>query len=334
MFYEKEDIENELLKCPSCTNIYDIPYILPCGEMVCKRCMDRFTEKGHTKRISCQFCKGIHVVPHDGFLIQKRLLNLLNKKPKKVFRGVEFERTEKMLDDIKILISEFYRSIGEVKANFKKYCDDLRDLVERDNKLAIEEHEIHKQKVLNDIDLYERKCFETMQYESHLQKSYSTFLSESNERLDSWFEAMNRADLTKNDIDGILNEALNLRVAVITEMDMLNSLFRDKLLKYQKHDRSSTSPHFGRLFREDKNRELTRTLEKYKDIDEDLEEEKEKETSFITSKEFFSIVLSPFSHVGFTFINFVSSELENLNNKFRDNVLKALMSVYSVYIKS
>jgi hypothetical protein len=39
LFYDKEEIDQEM-KCPSCSERYQSPRLLPCGDSICLRCID------------------------------------------------------------------------------------------------------------------------------------------------------------------------------------------------------------------------------------------------------------------------------------------------------
>lgn len=358
MFYEKEEIEHELLTCPSCALIFDTPYMLPCGETICSRCLNRFTDNGHSKLLSCRFCKALHSVPHDGFPKEKRLINLLNKKPKKIYRGVEFDRAEEMLNEIRVLTNGFYRLINDFKGNIRKYCDHLREVVENDTNKAIEEHEACLQKYFNEISQYERKCYDNLNYQSQIEKNYSQYLTEITQQIEKYSDLMNKSNITKTDIDNVINFTLNMRVKLLTEIDALNRIFNDKVLKFQKHVFISTEQeqqrtdstsvfevqanlHFGRLYYEEKGYELLESITNHsimKNLPDFQINQKEQRNSlsraFLTFKQFSSILLSPMSHISSTIFNFFIDELDYFNSKVQDNILEFLTFLYSIYIKS
>jgi hypothetical protein len=198
-------------------------------------------------KILCKFCGNYHLIPPNGYHVQKRLSQLLSTKPKIVYRGLEFEKTQSLIDEIKATINKFYTSISDLKNLIRTHCDELREQIEKDNKAAIDEHEAIMQKLMNEMDKYEKKCFENLQFESHLQVNYSHFLSEASKKTEDWSSRLTRADITKNDIEALYNEALNLKISILSEAKTLKSLFHGKILNYHEHENEPNSAHFGRL---------------------------------------------------------------------------------------
>ena len=80
MFYQADAIDGILI-CKICDNKMVDPRLLPCGRSVCHRCVDLIADTDK-KRIKCQNCAKIHVIPDDGFLKNLTIQELLEFEAK------------------------------------------------------------------------------------------------------------------------------------------------------------------------------------------------------------------------------------------------------------
>ena len=95
-FYEEKKISNAL-SCKKCHERLDEPRILPCGDSICTKCLS--TIKIKNKQVfDCIVCKKQHIMPENGLLINKVLLDLLSVQPTDVYRGKSVETLKESLN--------------------------------------------------------------------------------------------------------------------------------------------------------------------------------------------------------------------------------------------
>jgi hypothetical protein len=103
MFFEKDLLDSKL-KCPKCMTTFQEPLLLPCGESICRSCLNALIDCNELK---CPFCASTHEQPEEGFPIQKLLLEILKIKPIRIYRGSLYDRAEKLLTDIETYTKDF-----------------------------------------------------------------------------------------------------------------------------------------------------------------------------------------------------------------------------------
>ena len=109
MFYE-ENLIDEHLKCLICLKRLHDPVSLPCGEIVCQKCIDDYieehSEKSNNNQFKCCACDEEHSIPENGFPKSKRMNDLVQVKSKHVDKGI---RIEKFKVDVNKCLSEINR---------------------------------------------------------------------------------------------------------------------------------------------------------------------------------------------------------------------------------
>ncbi len=99
MFYQKEIIE-KLINCPICTHKYVNPRLLPCGNSACQDCIIGLKGKDSDNEFKCSICEGVHTIPKEGFIVNKTIKELLNKKANDVIQSAKVEELKMKLDNI------------------------------------------------------------------------------------------------------------------------------------------------------------------------------------------------------------------------------------------
>lgn len=57
----------DVIKCPTCIKILNLPVILSCGHTICKQHVDKALENNETS-VKCQICDKLIGIPSDGFV--------------------------------------------------------------------------------------------------------------------------------------------------------------------------------------------------------------------------------------------------------------------------
>ena len=135
MFFEKGEIDSKLI-CLNCLKRFDEPKILPCGESICKSCLDNLILIDDLL-IKCPLCKNEHQIPSNGdFPTQKILVEMLKLKPIKVYRGSLCEKLDAKLASIENRIEIFFNGLNLQEVKIKDYCERLRQRIEEDKCFA------------------------------------------------------------------------------------------------------------------------------------------------------------------------------------------------------
>ena len=141
------------LDCPHCQQRYIRPRLLPCGQSLCSFCI-KVATVDFTDEFRCDSCGNIHLVPENGFPIDRNLIEELNKKPPSLSE-INFFRS--ILDQIKQKLkqAEFDLNIGGYVIT--EYCNELRRQVLLAKELEIEELHKLSEKTIAEIDSFERE---------------------------------------------------------------------------------------------------------------------------------------------------------------------------------
>lgn len=60
------EIQDVILTCEICMNIFDKPKLLPCAHTFCEECLKRYSKKCKHGEICCPVCRRDHVIPDGG----------------------------------------------------------------------------------------------------------------------------------------------------------------------------------------------------------------------------------------------------------------------------
>ena len=92
MFYQESKINN-ILKCQSCLNNFQktefSPHALPYGNTICSNCILILQDEiimDDSKKFKYCLCTKMHVIPAEGFPINKVLADLITEKPCEIYR--------------------------------------------------------------------------------------------------------------------------------------------------------------------------------------------------------------------------------------------------------
>jgi len=84
-----------LFICPICKTTLQDPIALPCGSTICKQHCEEIIKD------DCQFCKKNHIMPEDGFVVNKIINTQLELKVDKINMSFpQYEDYKKTLEDL------------------------------------------------------------------------------------------------------------------------------------------------------------------------------------------------------------------------------------------
>ena len=214
------NVNDKALQCPSCLESYVEPYVLPCGQSVCARCMllTFNTTNAHLQMQGlCTQCSQVHVVPPQGFAANVQLMQLLDRK-KKMKSGDDNEAPtpadallKSHVNEIRARKECLSSMMREARDNIAKHCEFVREELQ----LAVESFMEHIAKrhgqLVADIDTYEVACLANMD---------SASLGQTSQR---------RADRLATRVQTFCDECTTTRS--LDEQELVDAIDKAKLIK-------------------------------------------------------------------------------------------------------
>jgi hypothetical protein len=233
MFFQADAINNVLI-CKICDNKMVDPRLLPCGKSVCHRCVDYLADTDK-KKIKCQNCAKIHVIPDEGFLKNLALQELLEFEAKEVLHSNHIEELKKLLD----ILDKTKQSIESIleggDATIRVHCDKVRN----DMQLAIEQareklDEFHKD-FLDEIDNHEKKCQAKFKLIQQNKGGIEKALHDSNELLSKSNRLLNQFKIDQTELATLFEGAqLHLNNLEQIKDGIQREMFNESLIKFEK----------------------------------------------------------------------------------------------------
>ena len=205
MFYKEEDISKELV-CPKCTNRFDDPRTLPCGNSLCQMCILNHQVDNQTKTMNkCFCCQENHPLPKEGeFAKNKFIIKLLEKKPTEVKRGTlgeQLKKSIKTLTDKKDELENYLKS-GDQKVS--DYLSEIRTQIDLITETQIERLNKARESLLDELKQYQTECFYSKRT-NHTELFRK--LDECNEKM---LKCLNGTEWDENYVIEKINEMKNL----------------------------------------------------------------------------------------------------------------------------
>jgi hypothetical protein len=210
--------------CSICTQTFNEPNILPCGENICEKCLD---EQLKTSKYSlkCQFCNKRHKVPQNGFpklIKQEDITEVL----------VKFESN----------IIDLSSSLDNAQQKVQAHCEYIKDEIEISFESVIDELNKLKQKMVHDIDEYQDKCVKNIEDDSKTErKMFQELLVNCQQKLSDWKN-------TEEDALKITKESLELTNSLKNARnDFEKFYFDDQVMTYKERKIELDPSTLGRL---------------------------------------------------------------------------------------
>ena len=221
MFYKEEDISKELA-CPKCTNRFDDPRILPCGNSLCQSCILDEIEEGAIN--ICYCCQETHLLPKDGeFAKNKFIIKLLEKKPIEVKRGALGEQLKKSIITLTNKKEEFdnYLKSGDQKVS--DYLSEIRTQIDLITETQIERLNKARDTLLEKLKQYQTECMYIKRTNKiELLKEFDEY----NEKMSKYLKGN---DWNENYVNEQIKEAKNLvDLCSKAKEDFENEIFLNK----------------------------------------------------------------------------------------------------------
>ena len=247
MFFAQEEI-SELLKCPKCTKTYGEPFILPCGENMCKACIDHLYSS-ETNGIDCPVCSVFHAMPSKGFLANKIIMRLLEKQPREVYRNKAVDSLKSHINEIKSTMENLEQLVTQSDFKIKEYCDFVRHDVQLVTDSAYEYIDKFREQFMTEIDAYEKECLANLSTMVNAQqfsidgikREMDAFVQEQTCHLQQYL-------IDDDKVAKDLEQAKRLKGQLDLQMtDMKSKLFNGKQLVFEENKTALESKMLGAL---------------------------------------------------------------------------------------
>ena len=180
MFYQENEIV-DALRCPSCHLKFTDPRIIPCGHTYCNDCIEILRKKDDGYKFICIECQEEHVlIPSMRFPVNLCLMKLIEKKPNEVIQSKSVVELKKALNLLIKGIETLQSNFDNRNLDIREHCSKLRRDVELNTELHIEKIQAYNEKLIKEINDYEKKC--VSRYEESIVKepnSIENLLKES-----------------------------------------------------------------------------------------------------------------------------------------------------------
>ena len=188
-----------------CKSIYENPITLPCGNSICSKHLDQYDQK-----FVCQFCQDEHVIPKQGFAINKSIIKLINNfnesnKMRKKIKDV-FENVNKLINSYENIDSDSFVS---------DYFSEIRNQADLHREELIKEINARHEVIINQLKEKEEKCLQNI---SKLVKENYTDVKTRNLEISKQFQSfpflsqsdfINDVLLSKKYLTKIINKKIN-----------------------------------------------------------------------------------------------------------------------------
>ena len=215
-----------LFNCNKCQAILEEPITLSCGNTVCKKHLQESLNVENV--IGCSLCQKKHIVPEDGFLINKIIQNGLEIELNKLKLNPIFDSCKKALGDTKESAANVQKIRDNQEIYIKQYFDGIREQVESRQNSLKDQIDKYSAEIKQSIEKSESTCIQLAKEVNKLTNE----IDKSNDELFKLQENFGTFEINDKKFQDIKNSAefLNLNfINVFSEYK--ESLFLNK--KYE-----------------------------------------------------------------------------------------------------
>lgn len=182
------------LICPNCSQKYEDPRLLPCGDSVCQPCLATLTNT-LTNQITCPHCHQKHPLtgefPRNNFIAR-----MLEKKAHDVKRGRLSEKLKTIVRSLVESRDELERISRASSEYVSDHCRSIQCQIDVSTETQIERLNKHRDYIIKQIKDYERECIQYLDHMLTNDQCVDSFCTE----IDGFVEKV-RAYLKETDLD-------------------------------------------------------------------------------------------------------------------------------------
>jgi hypothetical protein len=212
---------------PDCNFYYKDPIMLPCGSTICKEHLDKVDDNKIEK---CWFCNEEHLIPENGFVINKTVDNIM-----RLYYHLDPLHKEviKSFDDLELSI-ENYEKINPEEQIFD-YFGQIQNRVDLHRESLIKQINDKSDEITKTLKEKEKKCQDNM---IKLSKQEMTKLK--SESLTSWKHQLRNPNINQNELNSLKIE-MNQNISKIQKEEKIykSELILHETIEFIKHENSS-----------------------------------------------------------------------------------------------
>jgi hypothetical protein len=249
MFYTKDQINSKTI-CFYCSCKLTDPRSLPCGECACNECIQQMIMIDKNGDISSYIecidgCRGVHLIPSNGFPVCKLLDSLLKETPKDVFRSDQVENLKKELEQMKTSLDEMNQLFDKGTDLITEHCSIFRNTVELKTQSLIHEIEAIKVALLLKIDDYETKCKNAYTADVTGHVNLEDFIAKKNAFYKKSQSYLDEPRIKANDTIKLHENVIRENQSLMHELrKFLIDIFMNRSLEFEPADPGLIKPSF------------------------------------------------------------------------------------------
>ena len=232
MFYEENNI-SDLSNCSKCNERLDEPRVLSCGDTICSLCQS--TIHVNNRQYMCIICDKSHFMPEEGLPVNKGLQKLLSRQPIQVYRSPAVESLQKGLGSIRKIMNSLLFSINNGVEKIQEECIELRNQVQLAAEQAIQQLNVFREEMLNEINQFENETIVLYQSNEIDNNETTKTVKELVLFYSKWHEYLKQGIISHEEILKANDETEKLIVKAKRDEAYLGSLvFGQGVLKFTK----------------------------------------------------------------------------------------------------
>ncbi len=250
---EYEELFN-LITCKFCNETYKDPVVLPCGETLCKKDIEKLSLENER---ACLFCTEEHDLSLS-YPINRLLLKLIKSNVENYFSmSKSYDRTKKICMNLKDKFDEYYDLLYKPVDYLNEHFDLLKkqiDLCRNKIHLVIEKR---YDQMVRDLDMFKAECQSSIESKNSKPKSEldneviekSIEFDNLNKRLNQWIYDLNEFNFHKEQmLNEIYQEAHFIQKDFEHRIDVMkNQLFIGMSCQFDPLPIDSNANLFGNL---------------------------------------------------------------------------------------
>ena len=217
MFLKESEI-TELTKCQRCKETYNVPLMLPCGENVCKSCLQmEISEDFETKvkpyeKFTCLICDEEHEMPNNGLAVNKPIMKALNLKPHEVSRGETVKRLKEDLKQLQERRNELSKMMESKDETLRNHYEMVRQQIYIVTESRHKEIDEALTELIKEVDEHEKKNLDFLAENSFEEedRKMSEFVHQVDEFGFEWTKNVSKSQLSKAETTEAKERAIDL----------------------------------------------------------------------------------------------------------------------------
>ena len=214
LYYSNSD--EDLTICLNCNKIFIEPKILPCGNIICEKCIFEIKKTTKIKLFNCLFCAQEHKIDDLPTCQEIKKFKSITMTNDSVEFLVQIGKINQNLKDLK-------ENLNNPSSKIQSYCDNLIFEIDLKTESAIEVINKNRIEMINDInDFKENKC-------SQLKKCFdqNNFV----DKIELSFKNLKDSfELKRQNFHLLVDEAKGINKNILNKNSEINNYLHDDLL--------------------------------------------------------------------------------------------------------